>query len=80
MVTKELPFTYANAGYIKLGYGTIITFSAQDSSDGYDSMTIRRFSIESIAPETEIGFTGKSNPFTVKLKRTSAHFVESRRS
>lgn len=68
VVTKKLTFSYANAGYIKLGYGTIITFSG--SSDAYDKMTIMRYGTDSIAPETEIGFTGKSNPYTIKLTKT----------
>ena len=71
VVTKELPFSYANAGYIKLGYGTIITFSGKGSSGAYDSVTLMRFGTDSVAPATEIGFSGKSNPYTINLKKTS---------
>ena len=72
VVTKDLTFSYANAGYIKLGYGSIITFSDSTSSGEYDKMTIRRFGIDSVTQETEIGFTGKSNPYTINLKKTSS--------
>jgi len=69
-VSARLNFFYANAGYIKLGYGTMITFSGNSSS--YDSMTLHRYAAEGIDKETEIGFTGKSNPCTVKLTYGSA--------
>ena len=71
VVSKELTFCYANAGYIKLGYGMTITFSDSDSSGSFDKMTLLRFGIDSVAQETEIGFTGKANPYTIKLKKTS---------
>lgn len=64
-VEVRLNFSYANAGYIKLGYGTMITFSGDASS--YNSMTLHRYAAETVEKETEIGFTGKSNPFTVPL-------------
>ena len=67
----RLNFSYANAGYIKLGYGTMITFSGDSSS--FDSMTLHRYAAENVEKETEIGFTGKSNPFTVPLTGGSAH-------
>ena len=72
VVKKELTFIYANAGYIKLGYGTIITFSDTDSSGKYDEMTLLRFGTGSVPQEVEIGFTGKTNPYTIKLKKTSS--------
>jgi len=65
----RLNFSYANAGYIKLGYGTMITFSGDASS--FTSMTLHRFAADSYDKETEIGFTGKTNPYTVSLKAGS---------
>ena len=61
----RLNFFYANAGYIKLGYGTMITFSGDSSS--FDSMTLHRYAADGYEKETEIGFTGKTNPCTVPL-------------
>ena len=67
VVSKTINFTYANAGYIKLGYGTVITFSDSQSSGIYDQVTFHRYGIDSISTETEIGFTGKKNPYTYAL-------------
>ena len=67
VVSKRINFTYANAGYIKLGYGTVITFSDSHSSGSYDQVTFHRYGIDSISAETEIGFTGKKNPYTYSL-------------
>jgi len=72
VVSEKLNFSYANAGYIKLGYGTLITFSGNREDGAYDSMTIHRYGIDSVPAETEIGFTGKSNPFTLSLQKTSS--------
>lgn len=66
-VEKELNFIYANAGYIKLGYGTMITFSGDGET--FDTVTFHRYAIDKIDPETEIGFTGKTNPCSVKLQK-----------
>ncbi len=64
-VSVRLNFSYANAGYIKLGYGTMITFEGDASA--YTTMRIHRYAADSLADETEIGFTGKPNPYTVHL-------------
>ena len=69
-VSVRLNFSYANAGYIKLGYGTMITFSGDDSS--FQTMTLHRYAADSAEEETEIGFTGKPNPYTVRLTGGSA--------
>ena len=66
-VPVRLNFSYANAGYIKLGYGTMITFNGTSSS--YETMTIHRFAADSVDEETEIGFTGKPNPYTIQLSK-----------
>ena len=66
-VTVRLNFSYANAGYIKLGDGTMITFNGNSSS--YETMTIHRFAADSVDEETEIGFTGKPNPYTIQLSK-----------
>ena len=65
--TKDLNFTYANAGYLKLGYGTVITFSGKADSTTYEKVTFHRFPKEGLDEETKIGFTGKTNPYTVNL-------------
>jgi len=75
VVTKELNFSYANAGYIKLGYGTIITFSGSKTAGVYDQMTLHRYAIDSVPTETEIGFIGKTNPYTISLQKTSSKKV-----
>lgn len=67
VVDKKLNFIYANAGYIKLGYGTVITFTDSKLSGSYDKVTFSRYAIDDVDPETEIGFTGKSNPYTITL-------------
>ncbi len=69
-VSRKLNFTYANAGYIKLGYGTVITFSGSEGSGTFDKVTFHRYAVDTVDPETEIGFTGKSNPFSFPLQRT----------
>lgn len=66
-VPVRLNFSYANAGYIKLGYGTMITFNGNSFS--YETMTIHRFAADSVDEETEIGFTGKPNPYTIQLSK-----------
>lgn len=66
-ISARLNFSYANAGYIKLGYGTMITFSGDSSS--YSAMTLHRYAADTVEKETEIGFTGKPNPYTVRLTK-----------
>lgn len=66
---KTIEFIYANAGYVKLGYGTVITFESTNRAGTYDSVTFHRYAVDDVDPETEIGFTGKSNPYTVDLQK-----------
>lgn len=37
-------FSYMNAGYLTLGYGTLMTFSDLDLNGTYDELTIQRYS------------------------------------
>lgn len=34
------------------------------------ALTLHRYAIDSVSPETEIGLTGKSNPYTIPLQKT----------
>ena len=68
--THKLNFIYANAGYIKLGYGTVLTFSGLQKDGAYTQLTLHRYAVDGVAEETEIGFTGKSNPYTIPLQKT----------
>lgn len=61
-----LNFYYANAGYLKMGYGSLLTFRRSKPNGRYETMTIQRYSITDPAPTT-IGATGKSNPYTFTL-------------
>ncbi len=63
----ELNFTYANAGYLKLGWASLITFSDRNKNGYYESMNIRRFTLYG-DDNTKIGLTGKENPYTLPLK------------
>lgn len=64
---QQLPFTYANAGYIKLGWCTLITFNDTDADGHPDYLQLRRFS--AIGDKaTRFGSTDKPNPWLITLK------------
>lgn len=67
-VERQLGFTYANAGYLKLGHASVITFTSHNPSGLYDAMTIRRFALIPDSTETAFGFTNHPNPCTLPLK------------
>lgn len=64
---QQLPFTYANAGYLKLGWCTLITFNDTDADSHPDYLQLRRFS--AIGDKaTLFGSTDKPNPWLITLK------------
>lgn len=64
---QQLPFTYANAGYLKLGWCTLITFNDTDADGHPDYLQLRRFS--AIGDKaTLFGSTDKPNPWLITLK------------
>ena len=67
-VREKVNFTYLNAGYIKLGFVTVITFTDYDRSGAYDRMHIERFSLDEEHPETTFGDTGRPNPYDAWLR------------
>ena len=67
-VERQLGFTYANAGYLKLGHASVITFTSHNPSGLYDAMTIRRFALIPDSTEMAFGFTNHPNPCTLPLK------------
>ena len=67
VVRKPLNFTYANAGYLKLGHCSVITFSGNNGI--YQQMEIRRYSLDPADNEKEFGLTGKPNPYIIQLRR-----------
>lgn len=66
---EKLNFTYGNAGYIKSGCSSLITFTDVDGNKKYDKMTIRRYSLNGVG-NGFFGMTGKENPFTVTLSKS----------
>ena len=64
---QQLPFTYANAGYLKLGWCTLITFNDTDADGHPNYLQLRRFS--AIGDKaTHFGSTDKPNPWLITLK------------
>ena len=64
---QQLTFTYANAGYLKLGWCTLITFNDTDADGHPDYLQLRRFS--AIGDKaTLFGSTDKPNPWLITLK------------
>lgn len=64
---QQLPFTYANAGYLKLGWCTLLTFNDTDADGHPDYLQLRRFS--AIGDKaTLFGSTDKPNPWLITLK------------
>jgi len=68
-IARRLPFTYANAGYLKLGRATVITFQCHSPYGHYDTAILRRFALNPDETEQEFGTTGRSNPYTLRLKK-----------
>ncbi len=64
---RQLNFAYANAGYLKLGWSTLVTFSDTDGNGHHDQMLLRRFNVLG-GDESYFGLTGKRNPYTLILK------------
>lgn len=64
----ELAFTYANAGYLKLGFGSLLTYSDTNGDGSFDALQIKRYSID---PEYDGAFseTGYTSPFTQQLTK-----------
>ena len=69
-VERQLGFTYANAGYLKFGYASVITFTSHDPSGLYDAVTIRRYALTPDSTETTFGFSNHPNPFMLPLKNS----------
>ena len=70
VVRCPLNFTYANAGYLKLGYASVITFTDTRRSGHYDTVELRRFSLNTDDTDNQFGLTGKQNPYVIELSRT----------
>ena len=69
-VERQLDFTYANAGYLKLGYASVITFTSHTPSGQYDAMTIRRYALNPDSTETTFGFSNHPNPCMLPLRNS----------
>jgi len=63
-----LNFTYANAGYLKLGWSTLLTFDDVDGDRRHDRVTLRRYSLFG-ADDQNFGSTDKENPYVLELKK-----------
>ena len=64
---QQLKFTYANAGYLKLGWCTLLTFNDTDADGHHDYLQLRRFSALG-EKATRFGSTDKPNPWLITLK------------
>ena len=65
VVRCPLNFTYANAGYLKLGRASVITFTDTNGNGHYDMMELRRYSLDADQPDRQFGLTGKPNPYVI---------------
>lgn len=65
---KVLNFTYGNAGYVKLGFSSLVTFSDVDNDGSIDRLTICRYSVNGDNVD-KFGLTGKKNPITLPCVR-----------
>ncbi|MFA6884397.1 MAG: hypothetical protein WCQ55_04750 [Paludibacteraceae bacterium] len=65
---KVLNFTYGNAGYVKLGYSSLVTFSDVDNDGSIDCLTICSYSANGDNVD-KFGLTGKKNPITIPCVR-----------
>ena len=66
-------FTYLNAGYIKLGYASVFTFTDTDLSGSYDRVRIERFSLDDESRESHFGSTRYPNPYEARLNTELRH-------
>jgi hypothetical protein len=62
-------FTYLNAGYITLGYGSLLTFTDVDTDGVYDELTVQRYS--TTGKDEIFGNTGIGSPYTITLTQWS---------
>ncbi|MBQ8160300.1 MAG: metallophosphoesterase [Clostridia bacterium] len=63
----ELGFTYMNAGYITLGFGTLLTFRDVNDDGTWDEVQFKRYSISGDG-EAEFGMTGLPSPYVLELR------------
>ena len=66
----KMNFTYANAGYLKLGHSSLITFIDSYGSGQFDKVSIRRYSLDG-TDNQYFGTTRHRNPYTASLRRGS---------
>ena len=67
VVRCPLNFTYANAGYLKFGRASVVTFTVTDGNGHHDTMELRRYSLEANQTDRQFGLTGKPNPYVITL-------------
>ncbi|MBQ9462335.1 MAG: metallophosphoesterase [Bacteroidales bacterium] len=68
-VGDVINFTYVNDGYLKLGYGSIVTFTDTRGDGRYDRMRIERFTVN--PADSLIGTFGDTrwrNPYVTSLR------------
>lgn len=76
-VTGRLHFTYVNAGYLKLGYGSVVTFTDSRGIGRYDKMKIERFTInEADTLAGVFGNTGRKNPYETALEHGPLYLLK----
>ena len=63
----ELKFIYANAGYLSLGWSSLVTFTDIDTDGKLDYVSIRRFNILG-EDDSYFGTTDKKNPLVTRLR------------
>ena len=64
----KLNFIYVNAGYLKLGWSSLVTFTDTDIDGNLDYVSIQRFNILG-EDDSYFGTTDKKNPLVVKLRK-----------
>lgn len=68
-VKEPVHFTYVNAGYLKSGYASVVTFTDSRGRGRYDWFRIERFSLqEADTLNRSFGYTGKPNPYFGRLR------------
>lgn len=60
-------FYYMNAGYLIMGYGSLVTFTDEEADGVYDAVTIQRYN--TIRKDVCFGDTGIVTPYTVELRQ-----------
>ena len=70
---RQLNFAYANAGYLKLGWSTLVTFSDTDGNGHHDHMQLRRFNVLG-DDDSYFGLTGKRTPYILRLNKPVYHY------